>query len=72
MKRRSFLKILPAAAALSTWLAIPKAPRINPAWVNASYEAYFLFGRDAFKPLMPSPYRGISFGIDPHPLRFKL
>jgi len=81
MKRRAFLKILPAMAALGTW--IKPRPSINPAWINAPYEAYFAFGQGTFDALktsvdevirndIRSAYHGISFGIDPHPLRVKL
>lgn len=79
MHRRAFIKRATiAAAALALGLAtktkqpeIKRAtanPRPNPAWINAPYEASFLFGANAFKYL--SPYKGVTFALDPHPLRF--
>ena len=83
MKRRAFLKILPAMAALATWTKLPAKPKINPAWINAPYEAHFLWGKETLEALKKATneviasdirreYMGLTFGVDPRPLRVKL
>lgn len=43
----------------------------NPAWESAPYEVYFEMSPDSFRRMYPY-YRGLSFGIDQHPLRLDI
>jgi hypothetical protein len=67
MNRRRFIACLLAFAACPQIKPTPM-PMINPAWVSAPYECEFLFCSGA----LASCYPGVSFGIDPNPLRIQL
>jgi hypothetical protein len=43
--------------------------KLNPAWINAPYEAHFLFSTGGALRVL-SPYSGVTFALDLNPLRF--